>query len=337
MRSSAPVLAAILVSILFGAGCPSRVMTTDGDDVADAIQVAYCVALFDRGCLAGASSVERCEYGRMFEAEAQSVNAGRARVNREALSACLDEMSCGPLPASCFSTFVGTVASGQRCGSDSDCVTGLHCAAVEGGCGGACTTQRSAGESCLRDAECGGGTLLDQRAGSACVRESAFLPGVCGARIVELVEEGDACGNRVDSPTLMTLRSCRLPQLCRQGVCTVTRPGLGEDCREGVEPCAAGLVCQVALCVPSVGLGEPCSSAAGCDRQQGLECLGGGCVPMPDEPGDLCLDACTGGLRCINGLCDDPSPLHGACVSNRDCADGVCSASGLCVPACLAE
>ncbi|GAB4217274.1 MAG: hypothetical protein OHK0013_44600 [Sandaracinaceae bacterium] len=320
---------------MLATGCPPpSVQSADGTEAAVLIQMAYCDVLLAPDCAPGVMSFEQCNYTLLFEGEGRAVDSGRATLDVASLSACLEEMTCGAVPPACFAVFVGSRRIGERCAQDPDCSRGLHCERSEDACGGRCAAALDEGEPCARDAECGGGALFERRPGLACVQESLLSPGRCGVRTRVVAAEGEPCGTTLGSPTRVTLAECQFPAVCREGRCASEPLSAGAACRAGIDRCAEGLACGGAQCIPIVGLDEPCGASAVCRASEGLECVGEICVSMPDEPGDVCARGCANGLRCIAGLCDEPSPLGGACQSHADCAMGVCGMRGLCEPGC---
>lgn len=313
-------------------GCAPRVWTTEGTEAASAIQRRYCEALVAPGCSPVARDLERCVYAGFFDDEASAANAGRAVIDEGRLAACLSNIGCFTVPNECFDAFVGLGTAGSACQSDGECADVLHCARPEGpGCG-VCEADFAAGATCRREAECGSGTIRDRRAGPACVGASLLEPGRCGTRTVAEVGEGEACGEERSDDEL-TVRRCAPPLTCIEGTCAPVLARLaGQPCF--VDDCAEGLACAGGVCTVAAGPGEPCDEATPCDPAAPIVCLAGRCEPNPDELGDACSFFCAGGLRCIEGVCDEPSPLGASCVGDADCAEGRCDTRGTCVASC---
>lgn len=226
--------------------------------------------------------------------------------------------------AVCDDAAPGVVAAGSGCHADVDCEGDLFCDRSST-CPGVCAA-RVALDAAVKE-------------GQQCVREGYARDGTCQARV--------AVGASCAAPTPDAQpRACALGAFCNgESLCQAeVRGAVGDDCREGLPPCARGLACGLE-CLPARGLG------AACDRwdspcQEDLSCVEGTCV-APGLTGAKCdpFDAkCADTHFCkqepgsFDGACQPRAALGGAC-SWRDffgCRDGLYCEDpddgGVCVP-----
>jgi hypothetical protein len=208
---------------------------------------------------------------------------------------------------------------GETCGLLVPCADGLACFAAQ------CVTPGGSGTSCdpLVADSCSGGLVCDL--GSHTCRHDPPQQGeTCGllvpcadgltcyaARCVTPGSSGTAC-----DPLVTT--SCEAGLLCDPGsfTCRHDPPELGETCGLLV-PCADGLACFAAQCVPPGAAGEHCDPLVADSCQSGLVCDGGSfsCRHDPPQLGETCglLVPCAGGLACYAAQCVEQGDSGAAC------------------------
>lgn len=274
-----------------------------------------------------------------LQAWVNSVEAGRAGFDAEALSACVSgiegascrELSAGYVPAACGGVFVGSGVAGGACYTSVECGEGLGCATA-GRCPGVCAAsaapEPAAGcevVGCGAGSYCNGTRCQPLRGeGEACERE-----GQCGA--------GQFCGKDVGAPELLCRGQHGEGEVCfARAACAGERgcllagevrrcgaaKGAGELCADS-EECGAGLGCELSTgrCAAPLAEGEGCVTSGSCaaglycwlDRPGGAVCREEGKVGV--EAGALCnpaLDRCVLGHYCRIG---DGSPEVGSCAA----------------------
>jgi hypothetical protein len=222
-----------------------------------------------------------------------AVAAGKVRYDGEAGHACLDAYAAASCDrtqqspddyAACSDAFQGTLAIGEACGFDGECVSD-HCVAPscpDACCQGTCSTPRvlpGEGQPCTSlcdgDLFCGVDSLCH-----------APLP------------EGAAC----DGASICDYAFyCKLTTTS-SGVCTLY-PQRGEAC-SGTCALAADY-CLGGVCTKAGVGGEPCGPADECAYGYGCDMSTGLCALSP--PMDI-LDngaSCTLNAQCKSHYCDD--------------------------------
>jgi hypothetical protein len=261
---------------------------------------------------------------------ARSVAAGRASINVAEFTQCLREFSpqrctTAATAPSCALRYTGTVADGQGCFSDAECLSaGATCAPHDCGascCMGTCTPRAKLGEPCNDYGTCEPGLIC------------SFVSLTCVTGDV-----GSAChvidcdaGNWCD----MKSKTCK-PDLAEGDIC------LGQDA--GLDQCRGETVCAgkpVAHCLRATSVGDKCGFLCRgnlfCDRSQVDEDSLGVCrsLPMLNEP---CSDftGCIGAnVRCVQGQCvpkagpEEPCP-DGKCLAGLFCTQELGDANPLC-------
>jgi hypothetical protein len=212
---------------------------------------------------------------------------------------------------SCHDAFTGTLAGGQACTFDAECVSG-NC--VMAACANACCPGVCAMGTEARNVPSGGPC-----AGSGCVEgdycdTSGGSPGMCAPRPGEgasckttLCEQGLVCGN--------VSGTCKLPA------------AIGASCTD--DPCPNGETCTspAGVCSAPPAIGDACTGGT-CGLA--YNCVGGQCV-MPGALGQPCVgpegsNQCQEGLlylhttlpvACQNGVCTSvtPDPVSLSCLS----------------------
>ncbi|MEO1268791.1 MAG: hypothetical protein AAFX99_11880 [Myxococcota bacterium] len=166
------------------------------------------------------------------------------------------------------------------------------------------------------------------------VQGQRCIDGQCGFACVEDVDcEGQlVCRDNECAEPVIACRAdgdCPYAQECIQGLCT---PIEGFCLRNS--DCQSGFVCSrdMQICVES-GTEIECINTGDCFA--GEICVGGACVP---EPEDACTSSadCFAGEICTNGNCvPEPEP---DCTRNSDCAPMQVCSGGTCVdtgPECV--
>jgi hypothetical protein len=257
-----------------------------------------------------------------------AVNAGKAHYDPVAARACLNAaaaVACNLIrdwPASlggvCRKAFTGTIAVGDHCISDLECLPGSFCAPGINACDGICT---SAGAYCNFDEQCPGaqacqamalGQNTGAPAGGSCV--TAVPPGAAG----------QSCGTSV---------LCQPDLYCAGGACMPTSQE-GQPCIANVDPsggCAGGLICVSddlganATCLKPAASGASCQfkaqcggmfSSLACDETQhrcAAWVAGGPCnLGFPNCPATAYCDTAAPG----RSVCRSDPPLGSACVDD---------------------
>jgi len=271
---------------------------------------------------------------------------------------CAPSASCvaGACKTSC-TTDSECCTTRDACCKNNTCATSFVGAFCDGS---SCLATRSKGAACTRDAECATGFCTDGVCcASACKGQceacgESAAKGDCVAvtgapRGTRTTCTGGACGLQCDGVS--------------RNLCTYPKPTVGcgsNDCASGVEThasfcdgvgkcndipktcgafacsgstcattcttnseCAAGFYCKAGACLPTPGLGQPCSSTAPCLGT--LSCTEGVCCGEAScATGKSCaLPASKGTCAKIDG---QTCASDGECGS-RACVDGVCCES----------
>jgi hypothetical protein len=238
-------------------------------------------------------------------------------------SECLDALHRGYCnvtepsePPVCREMLTGTVAQGDPCSIDEQCMAGLRCDTTSDCdgvcepinpslCGGVacaddeycdadvCTAKSGDGEPCADSNECLDGYACDASEGSS----------VCVSHFSR--DGGDPCSSTI---------VCAPGYLCVNDVCaTLNFSAEGESCSIMTPPprlCQAGLTCQGiqsdgrGTCQPPLSAGSPCSVFWECDGE--LYCD----EPSPGDP-KQCVgrkaegSACIEGAECVSYYCSN--------------------------------
>lgn len=280
--------------------------------------------------------------GELFDLQS-AIDAGRILFDPTKVEACLASLEvgeCATLALTilhkgiCEDLITGTVAEGDDCTLDAECMGATFCDR-NAGCPGACTAQRAAGGACEEDDQCvaplscDGDTdkcVMTGKAGDACqgdVAPDCALGFVCA----------------VDDPADMGL----------VGVCNpideVFSVAEGVSCSSDAEIlCAEGLSCGFGpgahTCVPTIPSDGTCADAIPLQCRSGEYCDGldilagvheGICTLLPRE-GSPCVssqlyDSCAPGLVCdMDDLCHPIGRLGDACMLDQRCASDRCVA-----------
>jgi hypothetical protein len=220
--------------------------------------------------------------------------AGTVTFKPDMASACtsaLTQLDCtAPLPASCSSVFVGTVAAGGACVAAVDCASGV-CSALSavagpaGSCPGKCLATVGPGGDCSRDRPCQPG-LIDVASGSPTGCTCVALPGdgePClpdtSCALTAWCDSGNICRARAPAgAACMGTSQCAIfpPSYCDAGTCA--RYGrIGEPC-DANTPCVFGTWCQAGACAALPVSGGACGLVGG----QSLGCYDSDCSVLPD-------------------------------------------------------
>ncbi|MCZ7682694.1 MAG: trypsin-like serine protease [Sandaracinaceae bacterium] len=222
---------------------------------------------------------------------------------------------------------------------------GLYCARTSG-CEGRCAVGAAGalpdGEGCGSDAECASLACVDPGDGSrrclpSCRADAAHCPlgEACAAA-------SGTCGACVDASVLRASRQigepCAGDGECESGACASDASGgyCTHACERG-DDCPAGFRCAEDRCARGAlaAAGEPCTADGECRpghfcaAQAGRRFCTRACEATED---------CAAGLECVSAgdarVCAPAGALLGeACVSNGDCAGGLCE-GGACTRAC---
>lgn len=306
-----------VVGLLMAAACNA---TRYDDDVPVDQAEAVCAYMVRCGLFVGS---ELCVdyFTAAFTPDADlaaALDDGSVRYDGKAARACFDtirESECaanyfgrGPDDPNCEMIFEGTIADGDPCWIDEQCVSGrcndpgsCDAACCMGWCSDTSTEVLPAlGEACKAGEECSGGAYCDyegtwtclarQASGAACELDRecevglACLAGACHPGVAE----GEPC---IDN------RCGDVPYYCNieSGICSAFGQA-GAGCSTLSSTCALGFTCAVDTCAPVGGLGTACSGgpfdlgcALGfwCDDELGSD--GAGTCQAVKENGAACL------------------------------------------------
>lgn len=185
------------------------------------------------------------------------------------LAPCIDPSACGD-NAACVASQARVCEPlsqlGQPCTNSGDCMPDGWCEA------GTCAARPGAGAPCADGVYCGEGL--------ACV----FATGECD----DMPEDGEPCALGEMGPFV-----CGEEQACVSGLCAPV-PSEGEACGDGNNACADELGCQfntdgTSVCVPEVGVGEPCTNDTQCEPGTYCEFSSMTCAQVADA-GEPCED-----------------------------------------------
>ncbi len=269
---------------------------------------ARCFAAFDREDPSGCLALEGARCLSEFDLIKASFEANRISVNPSKLATCVARMAgsaCPPTfpPAfplaiaqpfsdcSVLQLFQGTVASGQVCDREPECVEGSVCIKPNGVCRGTCASLPIEGEPC--GVGCGAGLRCDDK-GTQDENDDRCAP---------LKASGAVCRASLD---------CEASLVCRSGHCAA-RSKVNEPCvfdGDRLSPCEPGLACDVTpfvadavgLCVVPRKEFEKCQFHWSC--APGLVCADIDWLGFPEQqPG--------------SGLCRKPTGQGSNCPSTQ--------------------
>lgn len=327
-----------LVALLKVAGCGASVAVEDLDD---ALADAWCDQRVRCGVFETRAECDPLE-GAVDPALLAGVSTGTIAYDGEAAAACVEAIShasCDPSSRgqrrqakSCDSVFSGTLAEGEDCLLDAQCVSrvcvradcGMECCV--GVCAEAAQERAAVGESCV-DLSC--------VEGAWCATD-----GVCAA----LHAEGTPCADNAECDYGLACYSLtnELPT-CQH------LPGEGDGCpTDNVTACnSLGLACNPAteICEPRLYEGSECIPAADrcsraylfCDPETRT------CARYPTLGAECPQYRCSGEAYCdfdwgsLSGTCVALKQDGDACVLGFECQSGYCAASERCsaTPICL--
>jgi hypothetical protein len=265
------------------------------------------------GCLllagAACSASGACEGGNCSAtADGSSVCCAQACTEAEVCTA--DGSSCVPAEP--------CTEAGRRCSGalHQSCVEGVWQTLTDCGTLG-CSNQldgclRSAGQTCVSDADCGAGTCLATADGNRVCCTAACDSGCkrCSAQGTECanIDDDDACG-AIECPT---------------DPCRTYDPATVVSNRCSAGECAtADEACTV---FQAQRADQECSATALCDDA-------GNC----SQPKRQLLAACGSSSQCSSGACVATAVGVSVCCSRACAASEVCGTTGACVPAAVCE
>jgi hypothetical protein len=266
--------------------------------------------------------VASCKAASNFDTQLLAdVQAGRTKYDGRAAAACFDAMrsaSCNysdPFnagePQACKDAFKGTVAAGEACFINEECISsqceltgsctsGLVC------CAGTC----SPGPVGI-DSDCSSGVAV-------CI-DTAFCPLSVGATCQAKVAVGQSCDPSVPEESCVVGAYCvanhssigtcgKLP--AEEQNCNPTGASDSPACDSMLDYCSSATL----KCVPRIPVGGDCSPSGSCVAYATCDETWR-CVARP-RAGEPCDDAsgpqCLGSLRCTSGTCALP-PATAVC------------------------
>lgn len=322
-----------LMLLLVPLGCPDD--GGGGPIEYDGLVEAQADAICDFFVRCGfATSAELCvgAFGSLtsFPADLDAaIDNGTVQYDSSAASACLEALSgaaCEDFLEAfdvevCDRVFVGTIADGEACFIDEQCISG-QCGStgpcMMACCEGTCVApppEAALGESCA-EADCVDGAYCDES--ELCVADRT---------------QGEACPGSFE---------CASGLSCIEGVCDLA-PGEGEPCA-GFQ-CAVPFACDVdtTTCVRMRGEGEACnpdfsicSIGLTCNSESSTCTRPGG----PGTPCDVAIfgSSCDSSTYCDydielqQGTCQSLIADGGACVDGDTCRSGYCGTDQTCQP-----
>jgi len=275
-----------------------------------------------------------------------------------------DEDSPGQ-PASCQAAFEvydpddppppGSVAEGEACQEDEDCIEGLTCQpSADGQTCAMCAPLPGAGEPC-HDYACSLQAWCDYtlqpplcqarvQDGNVCTSHEHCLSGRCVASLCMTPRaDGQACAQHAECESqLCHLGSCTSYReeggacdadevcttgRCYQGACIRVRQ-IGEACEDDAQ---CWDICFRGACDQTHDAGDPCDVVDDCYDPQYMICYQGVCVPLHQLPeGAPCaVDGDCATNRCLDGACFTMLENGAACTRPEECAQVVCD-QGFC-------
>ncbi|TMQ16498.1 MAG: hypothetical protein E6J90_23630 [Deltaproteobacteria bacterium] len=298
----------------------------------------------------------------IFE-KARAVAAGRAAINVAAFTQCLvdfspQQCSTAATAPSCPTRYTGTVADGQACFNDAECISpGARCEPTDCGascCTGTCTPLQKLGQPCHDFGACEPGlvcSVTTQKCvtgdvGTACGRYDCDAGNWCNNGTCKPdVAEGAPCNSLLqcggETTCVGTMRLVA-PATCRH----VT--SVGDACDWF---CLGNLYCDLSnpdgfgVCRSLPTLDETCSFLRPCIGQN-LRCSDpdqGVCIPRTGL-GQPCTDGtCLPGLFCTDQLgaakpvCRAPfADDETGCMQDAQCRSHICTGDQATAGKCLA-
>lgn len=291
----------------------------------------------------------------------------RAVVRYDAAAArrCVDQQraTC-PIPGiqdvgGCREVYVGTLAAGAACASDTECLPGNTCERT-GGCSGTCRPAGARGAPCntpdtpFACAPPVGGTGYCGSLGSS------GIPGVCNHyRPGPAATQGMPCGVTPGaSATEFVVTACAIGLACARTMAGSTCQPLaaaGAPCGTGGIVCEAGstcmpvagrFVCQAATVRAMAGgscggrtmaVCDPATLFCTDDNMGVCAVAGRGGNGAPCAPGEFGAAACAPGLVCAGATptCVPPVAEGQPCRRDADCVSGTCDTfANTCQPPC---
>ncbi|HEY4176946.1 MAG TPA: Dickkopf N-terminal cysteine-rich domain-containing protein [Kofleriaceae bacterium] len=210
-------------------------------------------------------------------------------------------------PAACQAILTGTVADGQPCEIEAECISGTcdqPLCARESCCEGTCAAtlvDAPAGAACMFDANCADALFCDK------------TDHTCHALVAAA---GDCAGDN----------ECKYGTACigatdlQKGKCRAL-PAIGEACPYML--CAdAGATCTNGTCVAFALAPAACPMGTECSPFS--RCVNGACVELP-VLGEACEDRCQNGSWCNAGTCVGPRADGDACDNDDECPERFCA------------
>ncbi|HXU74796.1 MAG TPA: Dickkopf N-terminal cysteine-rich domain-containing protein [Polyangia bacterium] len=298
MRSLLLLMSIFAAAIAGGCGIGSF------NDFRDQLNTRWCERQLRCGEVAGTESNTLCGTPAPLtlvmngEVDApSSIAAGRMHFHPDNAAACLkavEHAPCEPAQAGedlftqCHGVLSGTVANGDSCWGDDECIGGV---CVNPDCGGTCTAYASPGSPCVKS----GGT-----------------PDVTCDPSVHFCSDTGTCVHKVGvgKPCLVD-ENCLFDFVCVDEKCApLPRTKRDDVCGTNLPPCQDGLYCnETGTCEPLVDAGGACAKADAC--KAGMTCESGLCAPWLDT-----------GAACV----DDPNAIASGCAASDACTGGVCAA-----------
>lgn len=263
---------------------------------------AFCESLYTE--LTGAVSFDS------VGAAVAAVQAGKATYDSDAAGTCVAAIGAATCTAfsgsindlnGCALVFTGTVADGDDCIADQECVPSSYCAQDVNAfgletCGGICTAVASG--QCRDSSQCAQGMACDPQS-NQCVQP--VPPGTTG----------NACGTGGTCASGLSCDFTQVPPVCEPSLAA------GQACSSTVS-CADGLLCvpddsgSGSTCLAPVTLGEPCQALYQCGGEvSSMVCDPASmtCVPRPQT------GPCAGGILCdiLTSHCDLSAPGGATC------------------------
>jgi len=252
-------------------------------------------------------------------------------------SSCTSDTACATGAYCSGTTCVAQKTQGATCTRTGECATGFCVDSIC--CATACDGQCEACNELGANGACRAITGAPRGGRSAC--SGLSVGGQCGlrcdgvnAKLCTYPAAGvtscasDACVDGVETHVSSCdgIGRCNdIPKTCGAYACSGTK--CATTCTTSAQ-CAAGFYCNGGACIPTPGLGKPCSSSAPCFGT--LTCLDGVCCGTSSCPsGQSC------GLPASKGTCAKTNGQ--SCAADAECGSGACADGVCCESSCTGQ
>jgi hypothetical protein len=298
---------ALLLLATCGGGGRSVPVSQYGDRLLDALCAwsVRCESLPDDATCRAVTVVDAAQI-------TADVASGKTIYDGAAAAACLDLVaadSCNMsdailvTPEPCRMEFRGTLAAGDTCYTNTECIS-LSCVLPPTCTEGACCAGQC--DAVLVEVAMGGDCSDPQ---SRCISSAVCRPAANGVALTcqPRAGLGQSCEDDADCAAGLW---CQVPGNGNLGTC-VRLPSRGQDCDPSTLPCNSstdGCDTQTHKCVPRLGLGAACNLGVGPQCADYSFCDSGTstCVSLGRAADGCEVGDCLGSLECLVGACVKP-------------------------------